>query len=197
MRPVGASGVETRQRVEATALALFAAQGFTATGIRQLAREAGITSAALYSYMGCKEDLLASLMRGLMEPLLERSQTIATSDTQPEVRLRALARAHVRLHGEEPLAARIADTELRALTGDLLGEMLALRDAYEALWVAVIVDGVRDGTFACADTRLVAIALIDLCTGVSGWYRPDGRHTLETIATMHADLCVAAIRAPR
>jgi AcrR family transcriptional regulator len=196
VRPAGATGAETRRRVEGAALRLFAAQGFAATGIRQLAREAGITSAALYGYMATKEDLLLALMRGLMEPLLEESRVIAARAEPAVARLRALAIRHVTLHGEHPLAARVADTELRALAGDALAGMLALRDAYEALWVAVIDDGVLEGTFATADTRITAIALIDLCGGVSDWYQPDGRHSLARIAAMHADLCIAAIRMP-
>ena len=41
----------------------FARDGYAATGIRQLAEEAGLTSAALYHYMGSKEDLLVAIMR--------------------------------------------------------------------------------------------------------------------------------------
>ena len=42
------SSPDTEERVRDAALRLFAAHGFEATGIRDFARDAGVSSAALY-----------------------------------------------------------------------------------------------------------------------------------------------------
>ncbi|HEY8641410.1 MAG TPA: helix-turn-helix domain-containing protein, partial [Candidatus Dormibacteraeota bacterium] len=42
----------------AAALRLFGTKGYGAVGIREIALEAGISTAALYHYMRTKEDLL-------------------------------------------------------------------------------------------------------------------------------------------
>src|ERR1700710_1886584 len=61
MRRAG-TGAPTQQRLTDAALTLFATKGYAATGIREIAEAADLTSAALYHYIGSKEDLLIHLM---------------------------------------------------------------------------------------------------------------------------------------
>jgi AcrR family transcriptional regulator len=54
--------MSTRRRIQDAALQLFAAKGFFATGIREIADRVGVTTAALYHYMGSKDELLIEIM---------------------------------------------------------------------------------------------------------------------------------------
>jgi AcrR family transcriptional regulator len=49
---------ETRERLAATATALFRAQGYTETSVEQIAREAGVSLPTLFRYFPTKADLL-------------------------------------------------------------------------------------------------------------------------------------------
>ena len=49
-------------RIMEAALKLFAAKGFEATGIREIAESVNLSSAALYHYIGTKDDLLFKIM---------------------------------------------------------------------------------------------------------------------------------------
>ena len=49
-------------RIMEAALKLFAAKGFEATGIREIAEAVNLSSAALYHYIGTKDDLLFKIM---------------------------------------------------------------------------------------------------------------------------------------
>jgi AcrR family transcriptional regulator len=197
MRTVGSTREETSRRVHDAAIRLFAQKGFAATGIRELAEAAGVTSSALYHYMGTKDDLLLEIMRSTIEPLLEVGHAMLADGDPPEVQLAMLVEAHVWVHGSRPLATTITDTEIRALAGERRDEMMALRDAYDAVWRRIVADGVAAGRFEVLDERVATLAVLELCTGVSQWYAPGGRLGLDELCSMHADLAFGVLRARR
>lgn len=194
MRTRGATAEETSIRVSEAAVRLFARKGFAATGIRELAVEAGLTPAALYHYMGTKEDLLLDIMHSCLDPLLAAGSEIAGQSASPDVRLAELTEMHVWLHASQPLRAMVADTELRSLTSEAEA-ILALRDDYERMWAALLEEGAEDGCFHIVDKRVTAIALLEMCSAVAHWYRPGGRLGLEQLCELHADLALAMVRA--
>jgi hypothetical protein len=53
------------------------------------------------------------------------------------------------------------------------------------------------GIFQVQNAKLAAIALIEMCNGVSYWYRPQGELTLTQVCYMHADWALGLVRAVR
>lgn len=117
MRTAGANAEVTRGRIHRAAVDLFARKGFAATGIREIADGAGITSGALYGYMGTKEELLFAIMRSTIDPLTRHGERIVSGGDRAPERLVALVEQHVRFHCAHPRYTLITDSELRALTG--------------------------------------------------------------------------------
>jgi len=181
-------------RVRDAAVRLFARHGFAATGLRDLAAEAGLTPASLYHYMSTKEDLLVEIMRSTTGPLLEAARALPAG-RPPEWRLAVLVEAHVWLHGSRPLACLVSDTELRALRGARRAEVVAQRDDYEAIWRAVVAEGARAGRFDVPDAQVAVNGLLKMATNVAHWYRPSGRLKLPELCAMHADLALGMVRA--
>lgn len=183
----------THERVRAAALRLFALHGFQATGIRQIADEAGISVATLYHYMVTKEDLLEELMRRSMCHLIEPAQAMFEQVTDPSDRIVRLVEFHVRKHARENLLSIVGDTELRSLSPPLRREIVALRDLYQRMWVDVIQAGVERGAFRVPDVKLAAFALIEMCTGVAHWYSPGGRLSLDEVAKNFVDMALGLL----
>ena len=70
---------DTRQRIQAVALELFAEQGYEKTSLREIAERLGVTKAALYYHFKSKEDIVGSLVEdyfGQIDALIDwgRSQ---------------------------------------------------------------------------------------------------------------------------
>lgn len=171
-----------RQDVQRAAVALFAAKGFAATGIRELGAAAGINSATLYHHAGGgKSELLATIMRDCLQELLRAGREAAAMAEDPGRRLAALVAAHVGFSARNPLTARVTDQELRFLDGSTYDELVAMRDDYEAMFTAVLDQGVRAGVFQLTDTRLARLAILEMGNGVAHWYRPDGRLPLPEV----------------
>jgi AcrR family transcriptional regulator len=195
MRTPASSAATTAKRVRTAAIRLFARKGFAAAGLRELAAEAGLTPAALYHYMGSKEDLLVDIMRATIEPLHAAGRELLVEIPEPERRLAALVEMHVWFHGVRPLATLVTDTELRALDGERRQVAIELRDGYQSVWREVLEAGGDAGRFDVDDARLTAIGLLELCTGVSHWYAAGGERELAEVCALHADWALGLVRA--
>jgi AcrR family transcriptional regulator len=187
----------TWERILGAALRLFAGKGFEATGIREIASDAGVTTATLYHHAATKEDLLLTLMRRGMERLLEATGEMTPQLRKPEQKLVALVRLHVVVHGVHQLSAIVNDTELRALSEEHRASIVGKRDEYEAYWRVALADGISRGVFSVEDPKMAAFALLQMCTGVAHWYSPDGELPIGRIGIRFADMALALAGAKR
>jgi AcrR family transcriptional regulator len=187
----------TEERIRNEALRLFAQKGFQATGIREIAAEAGLTISALYYYVGTKEELLLDILRDTATSMLASALPIGKAAESPEQKLALLVLLHVWFSGEHAQQMQVANTELRSLSGEARQLVLDLRDRYEAVWRVVIEQGNAMGIFQVENARLAAIAVIEMCNGVSYWFRSHGALTLTQVCYMHADWALGLVRAVR
>ncbi|MHC9294711.1 TetR/AcrR family transcriptional regulator [Mycobacterium sp. LTG2003] len=188
----------TRSReVQRMAVALFAQRGFAATGIRELAAAAGLNSATLYHYAPSgKEELLDGIMRMCLDELIRRGRIAISASTQPDQQLIGLVRAHVGTTALNPRTATVVDQEVRSLTGTRRDDIVALRDTYESMFADALAAGVAQGLFDVADPTVTRLALIEMCNGVSRWYRPDGRLSVPGVEAVFIDLSRRLLRLP-
>lgn len=63
---------DTRARIEAAALDLFATQGLQQTSLRQIADRLGLTKPALYYHFASREDLV----RSLVQPMIDEVESL-------------------------------------------------------------------------------------------------------------------------
>lgn len=193
----GHMAVEARLR--RAAVQLFAEKGYTATGIREIAKRTGLTSATLYHYTPSKEALLIDIMREGQCSLTESIEKELDGVELPEQRLGILVGGLAAAHATNPLSTRVIDSEIRSLAPDSPGrdEIVALRDDYEKLWAGVLAEGIRQSVFTIPDQHLTRLGLLTMCTGMSYWYKPALGHNLVQLAAHFTDLALGAVRAER
>jgi AcrR family transcriptional regulator len=187
----------TEKRIIEAALELFAAKGFQATGIRDIAEAAGVSSAALYHYMGTKSDLLVRVMVETLTPCLEVVLKACNELDRPESGLVAFVRLHVIASGRYPRQWTVVDNELRSLSGAHRDTALVLRDRIDKVFTDILLAGKRDSVFESTNVALDRLAILEMCNGVVHWYRPDGPSSLDDIADHFAELALAMLRARR
>ena len=183
----------TSKRIMRSALKLFARKGYGAVGIREIALDAGVSTAALYHYMRTKEDLLVALMSDRLRRITAAVGTALEDLAEPERQLVAAVRVHIISHGRFPEG--VVDEEVRSLSPQTRPGIVALRDEYEAIWDGVLEAGVESGVFALEQPRLARLALLEMCNGVVHWYRPHGEGDLQQIADAYADMALGLVRA--
>lgn len=184
----------TRDRIRAAAVQLYARKGFEATGIRELAAAVNITPAAIYNHVGAKLDILEEIVTTGLRQLTHSGQAaVDRAGPEPMLQLKSLVESHMHFQAGSPSTAKVIDHEFRALPGDRLNRVLAMRDAYERLWTQVLESGTQNGVFETANIKLTRFALLEMCNGVAYWYKPDGQFSLETITQHYASLAAAMV----
>jgi AcrR family transcriptional regulator len=193
--PANPAELSTKQRIEQAALQLFAAKGFEATGIRDIADRAGLSTSALYHYMGSKDELLVAFMVESMTELTRAARAALEGADDPAAQLAALVRTHVGFHTLDAQRSLVADDELRAVSDAAFTKVMQLRDGYELMWAQTLERGARSGGFSFTDARITRLALLEMCNGVARWYSDRGPKHPAEIADSFADLALALVGA--
>ena len=179
--------------MRAAALGLFARHGYAAVSMRQIAGEVGVQAGALYNYTPDKQSLLFALMRDHMVELLDAVPD--TADDLPERRLEAFVRFHIDFHHARPDAVFIAYMELRNLDPANFAEIEELRRRYEAVLERILQDGSGCGVFDVADPKIATLAVIAMLTGITTWFRDEGRLSLADVQDQYWDMVRRAVMA--
>jgi AcrR family transcriptional regulator len=195
--PAPRRGPETREAIHQAAIELFAKLGYHATSMRAIASAAGIRPAAIYHWYESKEAILVELQDDFMERLTERVLAATERYQRPALRLAAAVREHVVFHGLHTRAAFVTDSEIRALTEEPRRALIAKRDDYQAMFSAMIRDGIREGSLRASDAQVATYAILLQCTGVALWFDPDGPLNLDQVAELHVELVLGSLGASR
>jgi AcrR family transcriptional regulator len=183
-------------RLLSAALSLFARRGFAGTSIRDIAAEAGLTSAALYSHFASKEQVLVELLRaGHEEHHARLRRALLETGDDPEAQLRAVVSAHVRFHAEHPVLATVCNEELHALPAPLVDPVLAIRSQSEHLLQDVVERGVARGRFDPPHVWMTTAAIGGMGIRVATWFRQDRGIDVDDVASTYAELAVRMVTA--
>ena len=190
-----ARGPETREAIHDAAIELFARLGYHATSMRAIAAAAEVQPAAIYHWYPSKEAILVRLQDDFMERLTEKVDAAMAAHPSPALKLAAAVREHVVFHGLHRREAFVTDSEIRALTDGPREALIAQRDTYQATFVDLIRDGIRDGSLRVSDARVAAYAILLQCTGVALWFDPEGPLPLDEVAELHVELVLGSLGA--
>ena len=197
--PTAAHPRVVEMRLRRAAIGLFAVNGYAGTGIRHIARAAGMTSASMYHYTSSKEELLSGLMLEGQQLLNESAVRQLEGVERPEERLAMLVAGLTINNTVNPMSSRVIDAEVRSLEvgSKPRAKIVELRDAYEKLWADALALGVEKAVFEVEDQHLTRLGLLNLCTGLSFWYRAGGELNPSQLAMSFVDLAFGMVRAVR
>jgi AcrR family transcriptional regulator len=114
-------GGNTRERIQAVALQLFAEQGYESTSMRQIAEQLGFTKAALYYHFASKEDIVRALIETMLGEVRDLVEWARGQQAGPELRREVLARWAAIMHHQGLRMFRFLGTNYR-LIRDIRGE---------------------------------------------------------------------------
>ncbi|MBA2364479.1 MAG: TetR/AcrR family transcriptional regulator [Chloroflexia bacterium] len=162
---------ESRQRILASALALFSRLGYERTSVRMIAGEAGISQGLLYNYFAGKDDVLKALFERSMHDVLRSFEALHGSDP-PAERLRRYIRACFAIVEENLEFWRLA-YGVRAQPAVLAGLGADL-----PAWERTILDTLEEPfrTLGLPHPQTEARILFALIDGLSQQYARDPEH---------------------
>ena len=183
------------RRILLAAATTFVERGFHATTTRDIAAQAGLSSAALYFYFRSKEEVLYQIATSALDFTIEVAATEAKGPGLPAERLTNLVRVLTIWHTYNSQVAHVVLYQTSALTTAHLADIAAKQREVSQIVRQVITDGVTSGDFDVPDAGAATIAVLSLCLDVARWYRDDHRRTPHDIGELYGELAVRTVRA--
>jgi AcrR family transcriptional regulator len=188
--------VNERSDVREAAVALFAEQGYRATGVRDIADALGIGATSIYSHVKSKSELLHEILIDTLDAILAVQQDAIASSPDIVEQLRRAAESQVRFLVEHPQEAVIAIRDFRWAEGDALSAVYDRRRRYRKVFEDLLVEGVKQGRMSISNAKITAFTIIEMAEGVPRWFRPSGDVSINQLAYLYGEyaLRVAGVR---
>jgi len=178
---------ERRGDVIRVAARLFAAKGYHATTLDQIAEEIGITKPALYYYITNKEDILRTIINRILEPMQE-AVNAGRSELNPREKMRAIIQILVRSSAESKETTLLAFEQANILPMRSRNALRRHQKEVERITEQTLKDGMEQGCFVVSDIKMATFAILAASNWVYRWYQPEGGFTTKEIADHYITL---------
>jgi TetR/AcrR family transcriptional regulator, cholesterol catabolism regulator len=198
-----------KDEIIAAAADVLQRNGYEAATMKDIAAAVNLTAASLYHHFKNKDALMLAVLEVGLSFVLDQIAPIAASDLPPDEKLRQMIARHVVGVTENRAVGAAMVFEIRALMTlpaslDEHGQpdptlvarrdaFFAQRDRFEALFRAVVSEGIAQGCFRAVDVPIFVKLLLGAQNWVGVWYKPDGRLDGAEIATLMTDMLVRGV----
>jgi len=176
-----------KDEVIRVAARLFAAKGYHATTLDQIAQEIGVTKPALYYYITSKEDILRSIINRIMAPM-EQATQVGKSNLPPKEKMEQIIRILVQFSAERTETTRIAFEQSNILPKRSQDALRRRQKGVERVVEQTLKEGADQGIFVVSDVKMTSFAILSVSNWLYRWYEPKGTMTPKEIADVFIDL---------
>ena len=179
--------INERADVCAAAVALFAEQGYRATGMRDIADALGIGATSIYSHIKSKSELLHEILIETLDAILAVQRDAITSSPDVVEQLRRAAESQARFLVEHQQEGLIAIRDFRWAEGDVAAAVHERRLRYRKVFKDLLIEGANQGRMAVPNAKITAFAIIEMAEGVARWFRPGGELSINQLAYLYGE----------
>ncbi len=184
---------DRKRQIRETAQNLFREKGYKATSMRDLASAVGIEPASLYNHIRSKEQILKEICYDMAEQFFE-AQSKVDPNLRADEKLKEAIRANIQVITNNLDASAVFLHEWRFLKEEHLVEFKTMRNKYEAIFVKIVQDGIKNAIFREVDVKFYILSLFSSMNWIYEWYQPNGKYTVEEISNMLIDLLFDGIK---
>ena len=189
---------KTPEKVCRIAAGLFAARGYHATTMDDVAAGVGLNKGTLYYYFPGKADVLFSICDDIVESFIGVLDAVPDDAAPPEV-IATLLRSQLEMLVERPNEVVVFLHELRFLKQWLsaaqYNEIRSKEVRFGNAVVAVIQTGIDNGDFDPIDPLIASHNIMGMVAWASTWYRPKGGIDIKDVAEETVRLTLAGFGA--
>jgi TetR/AcrR family fatty acid metabolism transcriptional regulator len=151
-------GEATKQKILDAASALFCEKGVFKTTLDEIADKAGVAKGTIYLYIKQKEDLLVLIVQRGVDQMMERMESLATSDTPADAALRTAYKAiYERVSELRQPGALLSLTEFAGLPTEIIQKINEQKLRPLKIIEKMVARGIREKTFRkTASPRFIA-----------------------------------------
>lgn len=168
------------------ASAVFAAKGYEAASIAEIARRAEVSDGLIYRYFSNKRDLLYRVLEAFYERVVAALEKEVAKDAGFEDRLHALVRRHLGNFVADRELCRLFLSEVRVASDYKGSTIQALNRRYASVLTGLIEAGIAAGEVkADASARLIRDVIFGAIEHIA-WPYVNGDGKLDVEATAHS-----------
>ena len=119
---------------------LFAERGYNGVSIEDLGAAAGVSGPAVYRHFSGKPAVLAALLAGVSQDLLEGGRAVVAESPSPEQALRGLIEFQVDFALRNANVIRVQDRDLSSLAAEDQETVRSLQRTYVEVWVDALAE---------------------------------------------------------
>jgi len=187
-----AANRDQKERIRRKAAQLFARNGYHGTGVQALSEAVGLGRGALYHHIGSKETLLEEIVTPHIAAMIDLGEALLAQDLPATEKVRRLSRAQMRTLAEHLPEWTVFQRDATTLHGPVRARIFAARERFEAVWAAIVEEGVETGEFRRLDPVAIK-GILGLHNYSYLWMRERGRLTPEEIADVFCDTILNGI----
>lgn len=193
--------VKTSRREELLAITaeLFAQRGFKNTTVRDIADAAGILSGSLYHHFDSKESMVDEILNSFQTELFRRYDEVVSSDLGVRAKFEAVIRISFEAIHDHHCEVAIYQNDAAYLGQfDRFGYLNERNLQMRQIWVGLLEEGIRSGTFRPdLDVEVVYRFIRDTVWVAVRWYRPGGELSAHDVAQEYLSIVLEGIAARR
>ena len=161
---------------------VFADRGYDRTTMRDLAAASGMSLAGMYYYVHGKEDLLFHVQERCFTRVLEGSEAVLATASDPHERLAAFIRHHVAFFAAHMPEMKVLSHEAAALSGERLNRITHIKRRYVDRLESLLKNVASD--WPDPERSAAAFALFGMMNWIYNWYDPAGPLDAERLAEL-------------
>lgn len=177
-----------KEAVLRTAVALFNERGLHGTSLDDVAKALNVTKPTIYHYFSGKDEILFECVRRGVDSIRQAGEAAAMNGGSAMERLKAYMREYAIVVTTDfgICVTRTADHELSAAAR---ARFRAGKREIDNALRRVVEEGMKDGSIAKGDARMMTFTLTGALNWIAQWYDPKGPSTAEEVAAA----CVATL----
>ncbi|MDB5773268.1 MAG: hypothetical protein V7606_102 [Burkholderiales bacterium] len=183
-----------REQILVVAARLFAASGYSATSMNEVAEALGTSKANLYHYVRDKYKLLVEICETHIARLESVVREVEQQNLAPEPRLRQLVLRFVQEYANAQNEHRVLTEDVKFLNPEDQERILQGERRVVAVFAHTLAK-LRPGLDAAGLTKPLTMLLFGMINWMFTWLKPDGELTHEDMAPIVADLFFGGIDA--
>lgn len=149
---------------------LFHKKGYSATSVRDIAREMGMESASLYNHIKSKQEILQAHLLPLAKRYVKGINEIEASPLNSLQKLERIIADQVRITIENTDGVSLIPSEWVHLDGGTLEEFITLRNDYEKTFKSILKQAIDDGHLKKVDVEIATFSILSTLRLLFSWY---------------------------
>ena len=158
-----------KQVILEAAARLFRDKGYTATSMRDLAREVDLKAPSLYNHIASKEEILQEICFSTAHKFVDAITEIENRDEAALDKIKALIQLHTTVAATDLTSITSFNDEWRHLKEPHLNEFLRLRRDYEQRFLKILSAGMDAGSIKKMDPQLVFYTMLSSIRWLYDW----------------------------